>query len=762
MQPPSSPINFLSIHIDPGDSKIEEGLFAVDVTLKHPFPGLHQFNGFDVRGIMMSDGTLVREHDNSVIMSGDGETRLLNADGYTRFWNPTEFTSPGIFGFNPGKLAPPNSPSATVNGYKYFADGLGPEDAIESLNYENRGIFTTYGVNTRRYMIQFKMDGLKPVFDFNYAVDASWELPDQSYAPYFPPEAFPIKANVAEAFNFKMSDAGSTAYYENEDKKGGELILSVEIWDRQAEYNLSGVAGEIASIWLEGEVLHQPVNVLPMATVLPGSSTQSSVFEFMLADLNLTHSGTVQFFITVESAEPNTYMPQIDNGDTFIYPDSPLAAYFDGYAVISDTGPQIEDPPSGPILIDPNHPVYGTHFAIDPEGIIHALYTDGTDIFWSWSDDLGWNWNNEHSIYTVSEPNEIIRSTDLMMDARDDYVYALFCQWDGNYGTPYCEMFATRMNITDYSAGWETLSVWRRTTGSDNRQNYHGPQMTVLSDGSIMVYAMRYYGTGGFEPTYFYAPTWSALENAPEIFLDTRITNGYTVYTYPKSAIAMVHDSSEEIFHAIGGYFFDHNSDNGTGADFGNAILKYDKATDMWTFIQTSHHQGSNMYWDTAARGLAIDKDDYFHWVFQYSYDNCGPYGDDGGYWALAYGTAPSSADHTDIYYDDPIDANHLYYIPCPGYTNGHYDAEWRDTSIGADLDGNVVIAYTRSVNDCNVYCIRNDGAGWTDPPVEVDEDLFGYNPFGRMHGTGWYMITFTDRDYFNNGSMLPYFVAWK
>ncbi len=764
MQPPSSPTNMVSIAVDVGASVIEDGFFVVDVSLRHPFPGMNQFNGFDVRGILLSYGSVVGEHDTSVIMAGEGETRLMNPDGYTRFWNWPEFTTPGIFGYTHGMLAPPNQPTATINGYKYFADGLGSDDPVASLDPATRGFFATEpGVNTRRYEIQFKMESDKPVFDFDYAVDAGWESPDVSFAPEYPIDAFPITANCAEAFNLSVVDAGSTAYYVDPDTKGGELVLDIEIWDHQGAVSPSGVPGEIASIWLEGDVLYAPVDVLPTATVLPGSSVASSVFKVTLADLDLTESGTTEFFITVESSDPNTYQPQISGGELFDYPDAPLAAYFKGRAQIDDKSPQVDEPPTIPVLIDPDHQVMVTHFAIDAEGVIHGLYTDGTDIFWSWSDDLGWNWTNEGSIYAVSNPSYVIRSNDLQMDADSGHVYALFCQYDGPTSGYYCEMLAARLDIADYDAGWEIISVWRQDTGYDVRHNYHGPQFTVLNDGSIMVYAMRYHGTGAFDPTYYYASSWENLENAPEVSFDTHISNGYTVYTYSRYTIAMVHDSGDEIFYAIGGRFNDYNSLNGMGTDHGNAILKYDKSSDMWAFVQTSDHPASSNYWDTVARGLAIDQDDNLHWVFEYSYDNCGSYGDWGGHWVLAYGTAPSSADHTGMVYDDPInETSHHAYVACPGYANARYDTEWLHTSIGADLDGGVVIAYQRSVNDCSLYCIRDDGAGWSDPPVEIDGDLYGYAPYGRMHPTGWYMMTFTDRNHFGSGSDLPYFVAWK
>jgi len=53
MQPPLSPTNMVSFSVD-GSSDPATGYFAVDVTVKHPFPGISMYNGFDVRGILFA------------------------------------------------------------------------------------------------------------------------------------------------------------------------------------------------------------------------------------------------------------------------------------------------------------------------------------------------------------------------------------------------------------------------------------------------------------------------------------------------------------------------------------------------------------------------------------------------------------------------------------------------------------------------------------------------------------------------------------
>jgi len=79
-----------------------------DIGLRRPFLGLNQFTGFDVKGILISDGSLNGFTDSDVNIPGMGDTRLLNPDGYTLWWNPNEFPDIGtIFGYIDGVLGQP-------------------------------------------------------------------------------------------------------------------------------------------------------------------------------------------------------------------------------------------------------------------------------------------------------------------------------------------------------------------------------------------------------------------------------------------------------------------------------------------------------------------------------------------------------------------------------------------------------------------------------------------------------------------------------
>lgn len=394
MQPPMSPTHMISLKVD-ASSDPQSGLFVVDVTLNHPFPGLNFYNGFDVRGILFSDGSYQLEYDTSARYAGAGDTVLLNADGYTRWWNWQEFAPyENIFGPTRGKLAPPLMPTATINGYKQFADGLELEDPLADIDLVNRGIFTSYGSNERRYEIQFKMNDEEVVFDFNYAVCASWEDPDISYEPDFPAEAFSLSANCAEPFLIDVTDAGSTAWYVDDGDNGGYLVLDIEVYDWQGAYGGSVVSSELAGLWLDGDLFATPVDVLADAVVMEGTEA-SSVYEVEVYGLNLTKSGQNDVWVIAENVDPNTYEPNMDDFDTspWTWPDAALAAYHLDTVEIADAQPHFDpvvysiDPTEGDVGETVNATINGDYFedgcTVELRESDGSMVIGGTSVSWT-------------------------------------------------------------------------------------------------------------------------------------------------------------------------------------------------------------------------------------------------------------------------------------------------------------------------------------------------------------------------------------------
>ena len=352
MQPPATPVNLISVSII-DISQIAQGYIEVDFNIIHPIPGNPIFRTFDLRGIIISNGTQATAHDPEVIYASADETRLLNADGYTRWGNAQEFTSYDIlFGYTKGVLGFDVYPTATLNGYKYYASAFDYDEPVWTLDPSTRGSFEVgSGVLSRPMFIQFRMDGDTPDFTFNYAIDTSWDLPDPGGAPEYPPDSYPLTANMNEAYCVSVLQTESTAWWESPNIYGGEINMDIRVYDWQAMGNPEGVPGEINGIWIESPMLMAPLDVLPTATVLPDGPT-SSVYQVTLGNLSLTHSGDEELLVTVEASDEFGYQPQVANGDQFDFPSGPLGSYFLTSVYIMDE-PVMQHSPVV-ISIDPN------------------------------------------------------------------------------------------------------------------------------------------------------------------------------------------------------------------------------------------------------------------------------------------------------------------------------------------------------------------------------------------------------------------------
>jgi hypothetical protein len=137
----------VGVALVPGESDIPNGYVVLDVSLTHPLSN-PKFSGFDVKGILIVHGT---QAIGPLNFPGVNGARLNNADGYTRWWNPTEFTDPGLLGYTKGKFAPDIPTSwidATINPYKYFADALFSTSTMSAVQNapldadDGRGIFS--------------------------------------------------------------------------------------------------------------------------------------------------------------------------------------------------------------------------------------------------------------------------------------------------------------------------------------------------------------------------------------------------------------------------------------------------------------------------------------------------------------------------------------------------------------------------------------------------------------------------------------------
>jgi hypothetical protein len=206
---------------------INEHEVEANLRLTHPYPSALKLSAFDVRGVFISgaDFTLP-ESERSISLDGDSP-RLVNPDGYTELFNPTDFPStlPAIFGYIEGKYSTGGDLSATLN----------PFIAYETD--QPRRMFRSGYAHTQRVRIFIPSTPI----EFGYAVDACWQLADEVHDPI---EDFPPDANCLEAYRVNVT-IGDGLNISN----GVETEITAEIFDHQGLDTISSVTAEAPDLF---------------------------------------------------------------------------------------------------------------------------------------------------------------------------------------------------------------------------------------------------------------------------------------------------------------------------------------------------------------------------------------------------------------------------------------------------------------------------------------------------------------------------------
>jgi len=356
LQPPAGDPANLKLSVNHDGTKWAQGIFDLDISITHPFPGTN-LRGFDVRGIVLGEsGTQTSWLDSSATYPRRNEARLLNADGYTRWWNAVEFLTPGLFGYTPTKFGF-GTPKATINGYKYFADCLGPSDP-PAIDIDSRGTFSTQTPSgdpntlTRQYIIKFPVVGGSPKIRFRYAICASFATPEPGTPPPAPIEAYPLAANCPEAYQISVSVAPASTAWFTSTASGGDLVLDIEIFDWQALENPHGLPGEIGIVRIESPTMWTgTIDPIAIGEPVPTGNPTSSAWRVEIK--NVTPDATRQdILVTAQSADPTTYAPPIPGAGVY-----PGAAVLSAYQLVTlelpDNCPPTIGQISGPLMYAP-------------------------------------------------------------------------------------------------------------------------------------------------------------------------------------------------------------------------------------------------------------------------------------------------------------------------------------------------------------------------------------------------------------------------
>ena len=330
---PQNGITFDSIVLHQDDPSF----LGVDVefSIYHPFPGYDQYDAYDLRGIIIGDGADTLMYDGLRTARHGTDLWMKNPDGYTRWFNPTEFTSELIFGYVPGGWQN-YAGNATLNPYKYYAKHLQKDDDLWAyLTGDNNwdGIFESGAGRNMELEFPLPPDGLG--IRFGYAVVVCWE--DQgSEGPFYPvhvPEPVAISVTVTPDI-----------WYNEIDGSGGDLILDLDLfaWENQPD-----------SVKIESSVLDSVVEFDYETYASPGGDHYSTWH--VEASAKQLHTADDHYFRVIAEYENLGYSNDFPD---IPHPLSPLAAFFRSDLEIG-SGPG-NQPPDCDITSDPEVPYSGS------------------------------------------------------------------------------------------------------------------------------------------------------------------------------------------------------------------------------------------------------------------------------------------------------------------------------------------------------------------------------------------------------------------
>ncbi len=326
MMVPQYGITFGSIVIHDDDPTF----LGVDVVfyVHHPFPAYEQYNAYDLMSVVIGNGNQNMLYGGLNVAEHGRDLWMNNPDGYTRWFNPIDFTSELIFGYAPGGYQNLKG-TAQVNPFMYYSKHLGAKDNLwpyltGDLNFD--GFFES-GAG-RMMELEFPLHPYGIGLMFGYAVVVAWEEqgPNGPYYPYHRPEA--IAALV---------DQTPDVWYNPIDGSGGSLILDVDIfgWEIQP-----------STIKLDSSVLGKIEEFDAAAIGMPVSDHVSTYHvEAIAMPLDTADNHHVWVIAEYEGYDYSNGLPEIPHAD------GPLAAFF-RYPVLVLGEPGIVEP--NVLTIDPN------------------------------------------------------------------------------------------------------------------------------------------------------------------------------------------------------------------------------------------------------------------------------------------------------------------------------------------------------------------------------------------------------------------------
>jgi outer membrane protein assembly factor BamB len=480
--------------------------FNIDVKFAHPFPGLDNLTGFDVRGIAIFDGSYTFPISGEVVSdSALDDMELLNADGYTRLFNPIDYPSGSkapIFTYTKGKKASGLPQPATINGFKAFYP-----DA-------ERRMFGAGQTDTQTYHIAHKTGQIMHV---GYVVDASWEPPTVKPVEN-PLTDFGPNANCYEAYKIEASIGSGLM------PGCGFAPYQIDVYDHQGISTIEGLVLEAPDLSSALVTNSSPVDMgtfirftgnIPN-TLKAGAGTYKVLVSvtdtqtdpilgdtsaYMITNATVEHvpidydHGWRKQGRTLDNNNDNIFETTFDGflDEVWTHPfTSGIGSTFDGTPVIDDFAVYVlADVPYNQQVyaldLNTGEPIWHNSIKFQPDTAIYRssgtagnciLYIGGSSVFAFDTQDgeINWQFEGADTQYVMGSPvvvddKLVIWGDNNMLSAFDSYTGDFL--WDyttgefpGNPGTPAYDNgviyagdvsgHAFALNIADGSEIWKT------------------------------------------------------------------------------------------------------------------------------------------------------------------------------------------------------------------------------------------------------------------------------------------------------------------
>ncbi len=255
---------------------------SIDLTLRHPFPGLPQFTGFDVRGIVITTADYSFPEAGLQAAWELDSLLLRNFDGYTNLFNPVDFpegSNNAALTYIDGKLTNGNDLSSTLNPFIAFS-----EDAP-------RRIFNAGDEQTEQ--VRLRVASLPIIF--GYSVDSNWFPVDPPISD--PVTDFPPGANCLEAYEVRP-----VINNELPSEVWGNMPVQVYISDHQGLETIGQVVIEAPEIF----------NGTRTLDYIETTASSSFIFETIIQNELEASPGYYPMLIRIEDIETDPNLGNVD------------------------------------------------------------------------------------------------------------------------------------------------------------------------------------------------------------------------------------------------------------------------------------------------------------------------------------------------------------------------------------------------------------------------------------------------------------------